>query len=53
MSQAYDVANTDLANINDPKTFERQKWLEKISMCHFNYDDLRDGTAWNIIKDYI
>ena len=29
MSQAYDVANTDLANINDPKTFDRQKWLEK------------------------
>lgn len=53
MSQAHDVANTDLAKINEPDMFEREKWLEKISMCHFNYDDLRNGTAWNIIKDYI
>ena len=26
---------------------------EKIAMCHFNFDDLRNGTAWKIIKDYI
>ena len=53
MSQAFEVANTDLSTINSPKTFGRASWLEKISMSHFNYDDLRDGTAWNIIKDYI
>lgn len=53
ISQACDVANTDLSIINDPKLFERQQWLEKISMCHFNYDDLRNGVAWNIIKDYL
>ena len=32
---------------------ERQDWIEKISMCHFNFEDLKKGTAWNIIKDYI
>lgn len=52
-SQAFDVANTDLRTIDDPKTFDRQPWLEKLAMSHFNYDDLRNGTAWNIIKDYI
>ena len=52
-SQALDVANTDLSMITNPKTFERQHWLEKIAMCHFNYRDLQTGVAWNIIKDYI
>jgi len=52
-SQAFDVANTDLRTIDNPKTFDRQPWLEKLAMSHFNYDDLRNGTAWNIIKDYI
>ena len=52
-SQAFDIANTDISTINDPKTFDRQPWLEKIAMCHFNFDDLRNGTAWKIIKDYI
>lgn len=52
-SQALDVANTDLSMITNPKTFERQQWLEKIAMCHFNYRDLHTGVAWNIIKDYI
>lgn len=52
-SQAYDVCNTDLKNIESPLLPERQQWIEKISMCHFNFDDLRNGVAWNIIKDYI
>jgi len=53
VSQAYDVANTDLRNIESPQTFERQQWIEKLAMCHFNFEDLRNGVAWNIIKDYL
>ena len=53
MSQAYDVANFNIKDINSPQTFDRQPWLDKIAMCHFNYDDLRSGVAWNIIKDYL
>jgi hypothetical protein len=53
ISQAYDVANTNLANIESPKMPERQQWIEKISMCHFNFNDLKTGIAWNIIKDYL
>lgn len=52
-SQAYDVANFDLAKIESPDKPERQQWIEKISMCHFNFDELRQGIAWNIIRDYI
>jgi hypothetical protein len=53
ISQAYDVANTDLSKIESPQTFERQQWIEKLSMCHFNFNDLRAGVAWNIIKEYL
>jgi hypothetical protein len=52
-SQAFQIANRDLAFIEQPLTFSRQAWIEKIGMCHFNFNDLRNGTAWNIIKDYI
>jgi hypothetical protein len=52
-SQAYDVCNTDLSQIESPLLPERQQWIEKISMCHFNFDDLKKGVAWNIIKDYL
>ena len=52
-SQAFDVANTDLINIENPSMIERQQWIEKISMSHYNFEDLKNGTAWNIIKDYL
>jgi len=52
-SQAYDVANTELRYIEEPKTFERQQWIEKISTSHYCFEDLRNGVAWNIIKEYL
>ena len=53
ISQAFDVANTDLSKIESPNYPDRQEWIEKISMCHFNFNDLRQGIAWNTIKEYI
>jgi len=52
-SQAFDVCNTNLENIENPLRPERQKWIEKLAMCHFNFEDLKQGTAWNIIKEYV
>jgi hypothetical protein len=53
ISQAFDICNTDLSQIENPNCPDRQAWIEKISMCHFNFEDLRNGTAWNIIKNYL
>lgn len=53
VSQAYDVANIDLSMIETPVMPERQQWIEKIAMCHFNFNDLRKGVAWDIIKEYL
>lgn len=52
-SQACDVANLQLRNIDQPETFERQQWIEKIAMSHYNFEDLQNGTAWNTIKEYL
>jgi hypothetical protein len=52
-SQAFEIANFKLKEIENPRMPERQEWLEAIAMSHFSFRDLRSGTAWNIIKDYI
>ena len=53
MSQAYEVANTDLSQIENPTFFERQQWVEKLSMCHWKFEELSDGTAWAHMREYI
>lgn len=52
-SQSYEVGNLDLSEIESPRLFERQKWAEKISMCHWNFDELKSGEAWRFMKDYV
>lgn len=52
-SQCMDVANFDLSQIENPTMPERQSWVEKISMCHWNFDELRSGEAWSFFRKYI
>jgi hypothetical protein len=52
-SQSFDVANTDISNIENPTILDRQAWIEKLSMCHWNFNELRSGEAWNFFKQYI
>lgn len=52
-SQSYAVANTDLNQIENPILHERQHWIEKLAMCHWNFDELQSGEAWNFFKRYI
>jgi hypothetical protein len=52
-SQSCEVANKDLARIENPELMERQAWIERISMCHWNFDELRSGEAWQFFKKYI
>jgi hypothetical protein len=52
-SQALEVCNLNLSMIETPLMPDRQKWIEKISMSHFNFNDLKAGHAWDIIKDYL
>jgi hypothetical protein len=52
-SQSFDVANTDISNIENPVMPDRQVWVEKLAMCHWNFDELKSGEAWQFFKKYI
>jgi hypothetical protein len=47
------VANTDLSKIENPVMVDRQSWIERLSMCHWKFDELKSGEAWNFFKQYI
>lgn len=51
-SQYSDVANTKLKRIEDPKMPDRQEWIERISMCHWKFDELVTGEAWQFMRLY-
>lgn len=52
-SQAFAVANTDLALLENPKLWERQAWIERLSMCHWNRAELSSGAAWQHMRQFI
>ena len=52
-SQAYPVSNTNLNQLESPKTFERQDWLNRLCMSHWSFDELSNGTAWKHMRKYI
>jgi hypothetical protein len=52
-SQAYDVANFNLKNLEAPEFKNRQLWVEKLSMCHWKFEELSNGSAWIHMRQYI
>lgn len=52
VSQAFDVANTDLSQIENPTMFDRQQWVEKLAMCHWKFEELSNGSAWAHMRNY-
>ena len=52
-SQSVAIANTDISKIEDPIMADRQAWIERLSMCHWKFNELKSGAAWNFFKRYI
>lgn len=52
-SQCSEIANLNLSNIENPKLFDRQKWIERISMFHWNFDEIENGECWNHMRKYV
>jgi hypothetical protein len=48
-SQCAEIAN-DLENIENPTMFDRQQWIERISMFHWKFSELINGSAWQHMK---
>ena len=52
-SQCKEVAHTDFSKIENPDLFDRQKWLERISMFHWNFDEISNGDCWRHMRQYV
>lgn len=52
-SQAKEVANIDLSKIESPVLYDREPWLQRISMFHWNFEELKSGEAWRHMRNYV
>lgn len=52
-SQARDICNRDLGQIENPLLPDRQAWIHRISQFHWSYDDLVTGRCWNHMRRWI
>jgi len=52
-SQSKDVANTDLSRIENPLLPDRQSWVERLAMSHWNFNELQSGECWQHMKKFI
>jgi len=52
-SQCAEIANTDLSQIENPQMKNRQPWVERLSMFHWNFDELRSSECWQHMRKYI
>jgi hypothetical protein len=51
-SQCKEVAETNFSKIENPQEFDRQEWLERISMFHWKFDELESGECWQHMRNY-
>jgi hypothetical protein len=51
-SQCQEVAHTDFSQIENPRLFDRESWVKRISMFHWKFSELEDGTCWKHMKNY-
>ena len=51
-SQAGPVAHKDLAEIENPRHFDRETWIQKLAMCHWRLDELKSGDCWRHMRNW-
>jgi hypothetical protein len=51
-SQCAEIANTELSQIETPVLHNRQSWAERLSMFHWNFDELKSGECWTHMRKY-
>ena len=52
-SQCHDIANTDLSQIETPNLPNRLPWVERISMFHWNFEELTNGVCWQHMRKFV
>jgi hypothetical protein len=52
-SQCKEIANIKISSIENPILYDRQSWVERLSMFHWNFDELKSGECWSHMKKFI
>jgi len=52
-SQCGEIASTDLATIENPYLPDRQKWVERLAMFHWNFEEIQNGECWHHMRNYV
>jgi hypothetical protein len=52
-SQCAEIANLDLSQIETPNLPDRQQWVERLAMFHWNFDEIENGECWNHMRKYV
>jgi hypothetical protein len=51
--QAGSIANLNLENIENPIMPERELFLWKLAACHWDFDELANGSCWKHMRQYV
>lgn len=51
-SQNAEVSHTDFSLLENPTTFDRERWLQRISMFHWSFKELESGECWQHMRNY-
>jgi hypothetical protein len=51
-SQAREVANLDLQQIENPACPDREAWVRRISQFHWSHVELSDGSCWRHMRQW-
>lgn len=52
-SQCAEVAHHNFEWLENPQEFNRQAWLERISMFHWKFSELEDGSCWRHMRQFV
>lgn len=52
-SQCQEIANVDLSRIESPKLPDRMQWVQRLSMSHWKFDELKSGEAWIHMRRFV
>ena len=49
-SMAWECSNTKIKDLENPKTFDRQQWLNNLGYCQWREDEVKKGVMWEHLK---
>lgn len=52
-SQCAEIANLDLAKIENPIFHNRLPWVQRLSMFHWKFEELASGECWRHMRNYL